>query len=484
MTHIHIVEPYHSGAMQRFAMPIMEQLRASFRMTTGDIADPNADLNYHIPWHSLVDLPEDNSKHVGLYTHLNKGADKFLVEAIGRADYIISMAYAGRQEVLDMGAKNVFATYPGTDKFATKPVTIGLVGREQPNGRKRSHILLDLVWALDARAYHFIVLGGDWDDVIAKARQAGATITHITMASDPELASYYQQMDILVSTGYVEGGPMPLAEAMASGTPVLSPNYGFAKDLLPDEWKYDSVKELGEKLEAMAEERFRWSSLAQMFSWRQWVDEHLYIFCKVLGIEVPQIGDSGMRRYSQLLDLAAELKPESIMEIGTWGGERASQLIQLSGAKRYYGFDLFGGHGGSSLIKSAPPVETVKRRLQNTGAKVHLVAGDSRETIGRLALNKKVDLIFVDGGHDFETVKSDWESIQKFIGAKTVVVFDDYVHAPDDVPEEMAGPRLLAQEIKGFQHMPLLTQHEKYFGTMELGMIKCSTPTKTKAATT
>lgn len=474
MTHIHIVEPYHSGAMQRFAMPLMEQFRIVFKMTTGDVVDPNADLNYHIPWHSLVNLPLDNSKHIGMYTHLNKGADKFLLEAVRRADYMISMAYAGRQELREMGAKNVFATYPGTDKFSAKPFTIGLVGREQPNGRKRSHLLLDLVWALEASAYHFIVLGGDWDDVIAKARQVGALVTHIEMASDAELAGYYQQMDVLVSTGYVEGGPMPLAEAMASGTPVLSPDYGFAKDLLPDEWKYTTIENLGEKLEAMAEERFRWSSLAQMFSWRVWVDEHLYIFCKVLGIEVPQIGDSGMRRYSQLLDLAAELKPKSIMEIGTWSGERASQLIQLSGAERYYGFDFFGGHGGSSLIKSAPPAENVERRLQNIGAEVHLYAGDTKETLP-VSTTKKMDLIFIDGGHDYETVRDDWANILKNVGANTIIILDDYVHSPDEVPMEMAGVRQFTDEndgIKGLDHLPMTTKHEKYFGTMEIGMVK------------
>ena len=39
---------------------------------------------------------------------------------------------------------------------------------------------------------------------------------------------------------------------------------------------------------------------------------------------------------------------------------------------------------------------------------------------------KKVDFIFIDGGHSVGTIKSDWNAIKKIISKKSLVIFDDY----------------------------------------------------------
>src|SRR3989344_6065221 len=53
------------------------------------------------------------------------------------------------------------------------------------------------------------------------------------------------------------------------------------------------------------------------------------------------------RRYSQLSDVIREIRPKTIMEIGTWSGKRAEAMIQLAQSLcpdeeiSYFGFDLF-----------------------------------------------------------------------------------------------------------------------------------------------
>ena len=38
----------------------------------------------------------------------------------------------------------------------------------------------------------------------------------------------------------------------------------------------------------------------------------------------------------------------------------------------------------------------------------------------------KMDMIFIDGGHGWENIQTDWDNVQPLIHEKTVIVFDDY----------------------------------------------------------
>ena len=47
-----------------------------------------------------------------------------------------------------------------------------------------------------------------------------------------------------------------------------------------------------------------------------------------------------MNRYFKLLELVREVQPKHIVEIGTWNGKRATEMMAVSNAY-YTGFDLF-----------------------------------------------------------------------------------------------------------------------------------------------
>jgi predicted O-methyltransferase YrrM len=71
-------------------------------------------------------------------------------------------------------------------------------------------------------------------------------------------------------------------------------------------------------------------------------------------------------------------------------------------------------------------MEEVRRRLEKTSAKIHLIKGDTRKTLPMmLSFLPKMDFIFIDGGHSFKVVSSDWESSKRLMHEKTIVVFDD-----------------------------------------------------------
>ena len=55
------------------------------------------------------------------------------------------------------------------------------------------------------------------------------------------------------------------------------------------------------------------------------------------------------------------------------------------------------------------------------------VCGDStsKETINNVKINGKFDFMFIDGGHDYKTVKQDFENYSNFITSKGIIAIHD-----------------------------------------------------------
>ena len=73
-----------------------------------------------------------------------------------------------------------------------------------------------------------------------------------------------------------------------------------------------------------------------------------------------------------------------------------------------------------------------------------LVCGDSRDkkVIKKVKMFGKYDLIFIDGGHDYEVVKADFYNYRPFLNVGGVIVFHDI--AASNIP----GPGKLWNELK------------------------------------
>lgn len=161
--------------------------------------------------------------------------------------------------------------------------------------------------------------------------------------------------------------------------------------------------------------------------------------------------------------MVSETKPKTILEIGVRMGDGSEQMIRSAGGKgRYFGFDLFEEpyrptfldrtiqaiadrtHRSTHGIKETKPTTRgmIKKRLEKLGWEINLFEGDTKRTLPQNAPNfPPMDFIYIDGGHDYKTTKSDWVNVQGLVHQKTTVVFDDY-HNILDV-------RRVVDEIKG-----------------------------------
>ena len=159
------------------------------------------------------------------------------------------------------------------------------------------------------------------------------------------------------------------------------------------------------------------------------------------------------------LNIVDEHKPKVFLEVGVFCGVTARNVCELlkeihKNEFRYVGIDLFGEKVSQDevtpnylnkqkfsnplknlfynflLRKNLNSYESVQNFLKNFSKNVTLIKGNSNIILRNLDL-KDIDFVFLDGGHSFETVFDDLNSIYKKISSNkgAVILCDDYEDA-------------------------------------------------------
>lgn len=152
-------------------------------------------------------------------------------------------------------------------------------------------------------------------------------------------------------------------------------------------------------------------------------------------------------RYRQLLEAVRSKRPRAILEVGTWNGTRAIEMLNLAPDAVYYGFDLFETADSTTdrdelNVKPHYTMDYVYDKL--AGFNVQLHRGNTRETLKNFAA--PVDFVWLDGGHSVETIASDWLNIKRLLTADAWVFMDDYYTGPIDI--ERFGCNKLVETLR------------------------------------
>ena len=78
-------------------------------------------------------------------------------------------------------------------------------------------------------------------------------------------------------------------------------------------------------------------------------------------------------------------------------------------------------------IKKQDPytIEAVEDLLINFKKNIHLIKGNSNSVLKKIDMTK-IDYVFLDGGHNYETVKNDLQSCSEVIENNGTILCDDY----------------------------------------------------------
>ena len=144
-------------------------------------------------------------------------------------------------------------------------------------------------------------------------------------------------------------------------------------------------------------------------------------------------------------------KPKIFLEIGVFHGVTARNVCELlynihKDDFQYIGLDLFerSKENDTEVIpnikfnnpfkkiyfqyfKRQDPysLDAVKDLLKKFKSNIHLIKGNSNKVLKQLDM-AKVNFVFLDGGHHYDTVKNDLENCKEVIKNNGVVLCDDY----------------------------------------------------------
>ena len=152
------------------------------------------------------------------------------------------------------------------------------------------------------------------------------------------------------------------------------------------------------------------------------------------------------------LDQIKKKKPKNFLEIGVFHGVTSRNvcelLYSLNGDNfKFTGIDLFQEDNVipkdeyipkrkfsnplktlyySYIIRLDPySVESVLKLLSKFKKNVSIIKGNSNVVIKNINLDK-IDYVFLDGGHKYETVKEDLNNLAKVVDNNGVILCDDY----------------------------------------------------------
>lgn len=161
---------------------------------------------------------------------------------------------------------------------------------------------------------------------------------------------------------------------------------------------------------------------------------------------------SELRRF---VEMVAERKPQTIMEIGTCYGGTLFPIARVSASDAtIISLDFPSGDSGGDYSRLH---RRILRRLPLSSQRLHIVWADSHsqktgEQIRQL-VDRPLDLLFIDGDHSYEGVRQDFEMYAPLVRPGGLIAFHDIAESNNSYDQVQR----FWNEIKGnYQHQEII----------------------------
>lgn len=162
---------------------------------------------------------------------------KHMAYVLGFADHIVCLNSSVKNELISLGIPeskiSMFHMASNPEFFTPKTRTgNGAVGFSMAYGpRKNPQIVIELIKKMNYR--NFILIGPRWRD--CKGFTDIENLERFKYYENIDYSEYpnlYHQMEVLVSPSVLEGGPVPILEAMLSNVVPVASKTGFCPDII------------------------------------------------------------------------------------------------------------------------------------------------------------------------------------------------------------------------------------------------------------
>ena len=190
-------------------------------------------------------------------------------------------------------------------------------------------------------------------------------------------------------------------------------------------------------------------------------------------------------RMENLITHIEKSSVNSILEIGVWKGENALNMLQaaskISDQVAYVGVDLFEDLASQANLESEASLwpeskENMSMKLTKNypRAQIELISGYSKDSLPTL-IGRKFQLIFIDGGHSYETVLGDWTNALKLISHDGYIFIDDYTNIEATILDNF-GVRKLVDSLDTDRYSVQILDpedtYERYWGVLKTRMVR------------
>ena len=205
---------------------------------------PDADGYYHIYQNHFCRAIRRkpnilNKRNVVMFTHPSwsrKYSITHVIFCLNKADYIICLNSFMRDDLISLGVKpeKLVVMHIATSDtfFKTHERGTGGVGFCSNYGpRKNPDLLYDIVMNMPHRKFHLV--GRNWDNYEKFSQLlAQENFTYYDNLDYEMYPKLYSKMDVFVSPSILEGGPVPILEAMMSNCVPVASKTGFCPDII------------------------------------------------------------------------------------------------------------------------------------------------------------------------------------------------------------------------------------------------------------
>ena len=239
-----MISPNNRGwILEAVCREIAQHFSGTYTMHYGLTPLPRARTYFFSHWSLFLrcrkqDRSLDDARTLVFFTHppeFGRLRMMHLARSLGRASMVVSMSSLHARGLVGYGLPKgkVEVILPGTDPalfpgHRRSHGAVGLVSAFYP--RKSPERILDIVRSLPE--HRFLLLGRDWSK--APLYSQFERLENFTYVESPyaDYPGYYAQMDVFLSPSRLEGGPIPLLEAMMSNAVPVATRTGFAPDLI------------------------------------------------------------------------------------------------------------------------------------------------------------------------------------------------------------------------------------------------------------